>query len=71
MGFKKSPQLHGARRTRVWHHHGSHTPTSPRTILLHSYYMSTQTVPPPVYNFVLQSALNFVNLKQQVVEDVV
>ena len=34
MRFKKSPQLPGAGRTRAWYHHGSHTPTSPRTILL-------------------------------------
>ena len=32
MRFKKSPQLPGAGRTRVWHHHGSDTPTSPRAI---------------------------------------
>ena len=32
--IKKSPQLPGARRTRAWYHHGSHTPTSPGTILL-------------------------------------
>ena len=29
MRFKKSPQLPGAGRTRAWHHHKSHTPTSP------------------------------------------
>ena len=34
MRFKKSPQLPGAGRTRAWHHHGSHTPTSPGAILL-------------------------------------
>ena len=34
MKFKKSPQLTGAGRTRVCHHHGSHTPTSPGAILL-------------------------------------
>ena len=34
MRFKKSPQLPGAGRTRTWHHHGSHTPTSPGAILL-------------------------------------
>ena len=34
MRFKKRPQLPGAGRTRVGHHHGSHTPTSPGTILL-------------------------------------
>ena len=34
MRFKKSPQLTGAGRTRAWHHHGSHTPTSPGAILL-------------------------------------
>ena len=32
MRFKKRPQLPGARRTRGWHHHGSHTPTSPGAI---------------------------------------
>ena len=32
MRFKKSPQLPGAGRTRVWHHHGSHTPPSPGAI---------------------------------------
>ena len=45
--FKKSSQLPGAGGTRAWHHHGSHTPTSPRAVLLHSYYISTQTFPPP------------------------
>ena len=34
MRFKKSPQLPGAGRTRAWHHHGSHTPTSPGAISL-------------------------------------
>ena len=34
MRFKKSSELPGAGRTRAWHHHGSHTPTSPRAILL-------------------------------------
>ena len=34
MRFKNSPQLRGAGRTRAWHHHGSHTPTSPGAILL-------------------------------------
>ena len=34
MRFKKSPQLPGAGRTRAWHHHGSHTPTSSGAVLL-------------------------------------
>ena len=34
MRFKKRPQLPGAGRARAGHHHGSHTPTSPETILL-------------------------------------
>ena len=34
MRFKKRPQLPGAGRTRAGYHHGSHTPTSPGTILL-------------------------------------
>ena len=34
MRFKKCPQLPGAGRTRAWHHHGIHTPTSPGAILL-------------------------------------
>ena len=34
MRFKKRSQLPGAGRTRAWHHHGSHTPTSPGAILL-------------------------------------
>ena len=33
MRFKKRPQLPGAGRTRGWHHHGSHTHTSPGAIL--------------------------------------
>ena len=35
MRFKKSPHLKipGAVRTRAWHHHGSHMPTSPGAIL--------------------------------------
>ena len=35
MRFTKWPQLPGAGRTRVGHHHGSHTPTSPEAVLLH------------------------------------
>ena len=34
MRFKNGPQLPGGGRTRAGHHHGSHTPTSPGTILL-------------------------------------
>ena len=34
MRFKISPQLPGAVRSRAAHHLGSHTPTSPRAILL-------------------------------------
>ena len=34
MRFKKGPQLPGAGRARVWHHHGSDTPTSPWAILV-------------------------------------
>ena len=34
MRFKKISQLPGVGRTRAGHHHGSHTPTSPGTILL-------------------------------------
>ena len=50
MRFKESPQLPGAGRTRAWHHHGCHTPTSPGSILLCTYLaMSHQTFPPPVY----------------------
>ena len=45
MRFKIRPQLPGAGRTRVGHHHGSHTPTSPEAILPH------QTNPPGVYCF--------------------
>jgi hypothetical protein len=37
MRFKKSPQLPVARRTRVWHHHGSHMSTYPGAILLKPY----------------------------------
>ena len=33
MRFKITPQLPGAGRARAWHHHGSHTPTSPGAIL--------------------------------------
>ena len=41
--FKESPQLPGAGRPRAWHYHGSGTTTSPRAILLHSYYNPCQT----------------------------
>ena len=34
MRFKNGPQLPGPGRTRAGHHHGSHTLTSPETILL-------------------------------------
>ena len=33
MRFKNGPQLHGAGRTVVGHHHGSHTLSSPGTVL--------------------------------------
>ena len=33
MRFKKSLKKPEAGRTRVWHHHGSDTPTFPRAIL--------------------------------------
>ena len=36
MRFKKGPQLPGAGRASAGHHHGSHTPTSPEAVLLHS-----------------------------------
>ena len=36
MRFKDSPQLPGAGRTGVWHHHGSDTHTSPRAVLHHT-----------------------------------
>ena len=39
MRFKKRLQKPGAGRTRVGHHHGSDTPTSPGAILLHSSLM--------------------------------
>ena len=32
MRFKKSPQLPGAERTRAWHYHESHMPTSGATL---------------------------------------
>ena len=60
MRLKKSLRLPGAGRTRAWHYHGSHTSTSPRVILLHSYYMSTQTFPPPVYQ---KNCPNFIKKK--------
>ena len=34
--FIESLQWPGARRARVWHHHGSDTPTSPKAILHHT-----------------------------------
>ena len=34
MRFEKSPQLPGAGRARVWHHHRSQSPTSRGAILL-------------------------------------
>ena len=34
MRFKNGPLLPGAGRKRAWHHHGSHTSTSPGTVLL-------------------------------------
>ena len=37
MRFKKKSQLSGAGRTRAWHHHGSHTPTSPGSIFTMSW----------------------------------
>ena len=33
MRFKNGPQLHGAGRTVAGHHHGSHTLSSPGTVL--------------------------------------
>ena len=49
IALKKCPQLLGARTTKEWRPHGSDRPTSPRTILLHSYKWSTQTLIPAVY----------------------
>ena len=34
MRFEQSPELPGAGRKRVGHHHGSHTPTFPEAVLL-------------------------------------
>ena len=55
MRFKKRPHLPGAERTRAWHYHGSHTSTSPGTILLGKMASSKmvpshQTNPPAVYD---------------------
>ena len=36
MRFKKGPQQPEGRKTRVWHRHGSDTPTSARAILHHT-----------------------------------
>ena len=36
MRFKEGLQEPGAGRKRVWHYHGSDTPTYPKAILLHS-----------------------------------
>ena len=49
MRFKNGPQLPGAGRTGAGHHHGSHAPTSPGTILLgkmayHTKQISRHTV---------------------------
>ena len=40
MRFKKRPQLPGAGRTRAWHHHGSHTPTSPGPVHFTMMYLA-------------------------------
>jgi hypothetical protein len=44
MRFKKWPQLPGAGRTRVGHHHGSHTPTSPEAVLLGKMFYHTKQI---------------------------
>ena len=50
MRFKKNPQLPGAGRTRAWHHHGSHTPTSPGAILLGKMAYPPNKSAPGVYS---------------------
>ena len=45
--FKKSPSLHGARRKRVWHYHGSDRSTFHRAILVHTVFpriVSAETI---------------------------
>ena len=49
MRFKKSLQLPGAGRTMAWHHHGSHTPTSPGAILLGKMAYHTKQIYPAPY----------------------
>ena len=38
----------------LWHYQGSDTSTSPRAILVHSYYMSPQSLIPAVYLVIFQ-----------------
>ena len=45
MRFKESPQLPGARRTRAWHHHGCHMPTSSGASLLGKMAYHTKQIP--------------------------
>ena len=52
--FKTSSQLPGAGRTRAWHYHGSHTPTSPGAILLEKW--------PVTPNITAASVTKFLNL---------
>ena len=50
----ESPQFPQAGRTWAWHYQENDTSTSPRAILVHSYYMSPQSLIPAVYLVIFQ-----------------
>ena len=50
MRFKDWPQVSGAGRGRAGHHHGSHTPTSPEAVLLHSSLLGCIDIWVTLYN---------------------
>ena len=55
MRFKKRSQFPGGGRTRVWHHHGSDTPNSPRAI-----YVLKSAKRPNIFGGVRESIVYYI-----------
>ena len=66
---KESHQLPGAGRTRAWHHHGSHTPTSPGTFLLGKMAYHTKQILRQC-TYLPKDLMSYVNAPQEKLEEV-
>ena len=69
MRFKNRPQFSGAGRTRAWHHHGSHTPTSPGTFLLGKMAYHTKQILRQC-TYLPKDLMSYVNAPQEKLEEV-